>query len=572
MPPGNTYPAVLVQIAPGVAASAVPTESQWVDVTGYCEGFDIRYGRDDEFAQPSAGQADLRFANDNGLFDADNASGPWYPNLVPLMWLRIKAGTTTPDTSLFVGQVSIEGWRLRASQFPDSTVSVTVLDAFEQLANTQLPSSVYELEVTADNPRAWYRLGESSGTVATDSSGNGHHGTYEGGATFNSRVGLIAEDADNAIEFDGVDDWARLPAGGFPEGVTVEMWVKANTTGGTTNKYLFYRPLEERVFNGYHWALYQDFATFGGALVAQMGTVDATVRSTVTLNDGAPHHVVVTMPGVGAPQIYVDSVNRSTAASSGSLASATNTEPIHLGCRNPADLSTYFNGTIDEFTVYQSPPAEPDIVLSSARIAAHYAAGTNPWKSDRTDVRINKLLDAINFPASLLAQVTDAAALTVEERRANAFHEAGHVVIGELWDVPCFGATIGAPGAAGRALVPPTGDVTVDVMVRFGGWYAERKAHGAEDGQLQSFGMHDVTGDGCFSAQGSDFAAILDLIGDDEATLIGLGQRTAGAFEDERVWAMVEALAEPLAERGWLSGAEVRAILDRVQSYELKEV
>jgi len=50
----------------------------------------------------------------------------------------------------------------------------------------------------------WYKLNETSGTVAVDSSGNGRHGTVNGGATWLGG---------NGIQFDGIDDCIIMPNG-----------------------------------------------------------------------------------------------------------------------------------------------------------------------------------------------------------------------------------------------------------------------------------------------------------------------------------------------------------------------
>jgi hypothetical protein len=47
--------------------------------------------------------------------------------------------------------------------------------------------------VLADSPLAYWRLGESGGSVAADSGGNGHSGTYVGNPT----VGVAARGARN---------------------------------------------------------------------------------------------------------------------------------------------------------------------------------------------------------------------------------------------------------------------------------------------------------------------------------------------------------------------------------------
>jgi len=72
--------------------------------------------------------------------------------------------------------------------------------------------SAYSDAVLADMPVRYYRLGDSSGTTAVDSSGNSQDGTYTGGVTLGAS-GAIQGDADTAATFDGTDDYVSLPVG-----------------------------------------------------------------------------------------------------------------------------------------------------------------------------------------------------------------------------------------------------------------------------------------------------------------------------------------------------------------------
>jgi hypothetical protein len=62
--------------------------------------------------------------------------------------------------------------------------------------------SDYPTEVLADTPLVYFRHGEASGTTTTDSSGNGHTGTYTGAPTLGA-AGLLTGSADTAVVFTG---------------------------------------------------------------------------------------------------------------------------------------------------------------------------------------------------------------------------------------------------------------------------------------------------------------------------------------------------------------------------------
>jgi hypothetical protein len=60
-------------------------------------------------------------------------------------------------------------------------------------------------EIAADSPDTWWRLGESSGTTAVDSSGNGNDGTYTNSPTLGV-TGLVDGDSDTAITLSNTDN------------------------------------------------------------------------------------------------------------------------------------------------------------------------------------------------------------------------------------------------------------------------------------------------------------------------------------------------------------------------------
>lgn len=91
----------------------------------------------------------------------------------------------------------------------------------------------YASIILADNPQAYYRLDESSGTVANDLTANAYNGTYSGSGVTLGQVGALLKSNDAAVLFDGVAGNVALPAGLSPAGysaITVEAWVKLSTT------------------------------------------------------------------------------------------------------------------------------------------------------------------------------------------------------------------------------------------------------------------------------------------------------------------------------------------------------
>ncbi|HVV37579.1 MAG TPA: LamG domain-containing protein [Acidimicrobiales bacterium] len=389
--PGNgSYPAHLIQFAPGIASSAVPSSGDWVDITLKTFAWSTKWGTEDEFTQPGAGTGDLLLDNSAGLFDPDNTSGTYFGKLLPGTWFRILGGTTTANTDVFYGQVSQDGFQVEASQFPDSVVNVHLVDVTEFFSNTDLVSSAYATEVAADTPALWWRLGESSGSTAADASGNGNAGTYAGTAPANSGAGLIVNDDNAAVHFDGVDD---AVTGSITLGAnfTLELWVNANSDASITRFLLqigtVYDGIQLRmVAPGDQHLQYRYEDTASG--------VFCEYQSTAAVFDGATHHIVITQAGA-TTSLYVDGVEGKTLTSGapGSVTWPAKPVKVAAGELTGTSPTRYLTGVVDELALYTS-------ALSSARVSAHRSAGTTPWAGDLTSTRLGRILDLIGYSST----------------------------------------------------------------------------------------------------------------------------------------------------------------------------
>lgn len=89
--------------------------------------------------------------------------------------------------------------------------------------------SVYSALILAASPQAYYRLGEASGNIAHDSSGNGYNATVSG-ATL-SQTGAIAGDSDTSMLFTA-SGGLTLPYNLNPtswSALTLEFWISVGT-------------------------------------------------------------------------------------------------------------------------------------------------------------------------------------------------------------------------------------------------------------------------------------------------------------------------------------------------------
>jgi hypothetical protein len=409
----TTYPAFTVAFAPGVDPSAIPTAPDWVDITSLVTAeWSVKWGRwGDDYAPTGAGTASLTIANDLGTFDPDNSSGAYYGDLVAGTWFRIKGGTTTADKDVFYGHVSDDGFQLEASQFPGGVdVRVDLVDDLEQLANTDLPGSVWQIEATTDTPAAWYGMDESSGTSAFDLSGNGNTGTYEGGATFNSRATIIEGDTGAAIEW-APDQRVVIPQVVTDFGFTVEAWVDTADTWVNNGTIYHQAVLADPAAGSAHSYAFLGFTAVANEAVPRItilinGVADAEgyYRDGSALTPGV-HHIVGVFPAAGSAmpgglKLYVDGVEVTTggyAVGTPLPAFPTGMQNVAIG-NNAGDQSLAggggdFQGTLDDVVIYDSE-------LSAVRIAAHYTAGSAPWGSELSGARATHLADAVAYDAT----------------------------------------------------------------------------------------------------------------------------------------------------------------------------
>ena len=212
-------------------------------------------------------------------------------------------------------------------------------------------TSVAELAVTNQSSlQAWWKLDESGGVDASDSSSN-KVGSVENSTTGHWNAGKFG----NAITFDGTNDHIRVYGytGSQPDannneaGVvagnrrTVALWFKTSTANKTLLQY-------GASGSG---TLFKVSLNASSAVVLDLGGVSITSSST-GLADGNWHHVVVTIAPNGTSgdaKLYIDgSVNNG----SGSTAINTSTSSDIIIGRDGVSGSNYFNGQIDDVRFY----------------------------------------------------------------------------------------------------------------------------------------------------------------------------------------------------------------------------
>ena len=215
-----------------------------------------------------------------------------------------------------------------------------------------------------------YRLLESAGTTATDTSGNNRPGTYtRRGVTYN-QPGPCPRDTARAVTLNGTTGYISGPATTQPAPTTftVELWFQTTTTQG--GKLIGYGDAFTGNSTSYDRHVYMSntgqvyFGVYPNA-------VKTIITTTTTYNDGTWHHVAATLSPTAGMALYLD----------GQLAATdptTTTAQAYSGFWRIGDdnltgwtnqpTSTFFAGSLAYTAAYTT-------VLTPTQIRDHYNAG-----------------------------------------------------------------------------------------------------------------------------------------------------------------------------------------------------
>ena len=275
-----------------------------------------------------------------------------------------------------------------------------LVDMIAVLNGAPVPRSAYEAQVLSDQPAAYWKLDESSGTQMADSSGNGRHGFYD-----NSILGREALIADNghSVEFPHVgDNRGRWSGQGLPESApcSLEAWIKTPRDAAATKSII----------------VSQRDNSFGSALMLQIeraadGSPNGELvinffglgtfykaRGNARIDDDERHHVVCTIAGASPSDValYVDGQLQTKTTISGTNPGAWLGQLIWtIGNTTDNGFGDWgIDGLVDEAAIYS-------YVLTSAQVADHWNAGFDGFDGELTGTRVNRVLDLVGHPSAL---------------------------------------------------------------------------------------------------------------------------------------------------------------------------
>ena len=246
----------------------------------------------------------------------------------------------------------------------------------DDLTDTQGAIAQYEFVVqkcgtltttVAPTPVAWWKLDETSGTVATDSSGNGYHGTYIGGAV---HATAITANSTGSMQ---------LTNSGMGVTVPYNAALNVGTLDTDWSICASFKP-ESTAVNGSFHTLIANFASenFGTTNFRLNLANQATIEPSFSFNNTLGTNIGVSSPtattvntshrlwGVRSGTnmyIYMDGALVATSVGAGTNTSIDAFQGIHIGCGTLYPDSYSFTGRISDVAVYTR-------AVSAAQIAA----------------------------------------------------------------------------------------------------------------------------------------------------------------------------------------------------------
>lgn len=220
----------------------------------------------------------------------------------------------------------------------------------------------YADEVTADSPSHWYRLQETSGSVAADSAG------AVDGTVFGANLNVVGP-VDGAADFDGTDDYidAHGAESSLVDDFALEFWANTGTTvsnrvaihaGSTSTTTHLWEVRFGSIFSAVDTKAVSARVRVGSAAAELIGNIDSAY------GDGGWHHFVLTRTS-GACKFYFDKTEVASVTAFGNPTIARfSIGRFHGG----TTIGAYFDGSLSEIATYGTG-------LTAARVAAHYDAG-----------------------------------------------------------------------------------------------------------------------------------------------------------------------------------------------------
>ncbi|HZD73328.1 MAG TPA: LamG-like jellyroll fold domain-containing protein, partial [Actinomycetota bacterium] len=295
----------------------------------------------------------------------DGAATPVYTSPPTRSTFWILPTLTFTDTGLTGG--STHSYRVDAKEANGTNVSPRSPAVTVAVAGAD---ASYSATVRGDSPYLYWRVGESSGTTAMDSSGNGRTGLYQGAIAL-GQPGAIIGDSNTAVRFGGapgndgyLTTQSTTPVVN-PQTFSLELWFRTTTTNG--GKLIGFGNARTGLSSQFDRHVYM---TNDGRLVFGVwvgGPI--TLQTTASYNDSRYHQVVATLSSAGM-RLYVD--GKLIGSGANSVAQAYNgfwrVSGDNLGNWPSRPTNNFWKGLIDEVSIYPT-------ALSAEQVSEHFTRG-----------------------------------------------------------------------------------------------------------------------------------------------------------------------------------------------------
>lgn len=268
-------------------------------------------------------------------------------NRVVLNW-SVTGGATGYDLKRSTspgGPYTTVGTGLTGTTYTDTSISHDTAYYYVVVATNAHGSSPDSAEVVASpgTLAVHFKFDETSGSIAADSSGRGHHAALVNGPVFT--MGFL----DNSLNLPSTSaQYATLPSG-IASGLTdftIATWIKVNAFATWQRIFDF-----GTATNNYMYLSAQGSAGAGRLRfsIVTPSVAEQTLDSTIALTAGDWTHVAVTRSG-NTVSLYVNGTLAGTRSVSISPADLGFTNRNYLGKSQFAD--PYLNAALDEFRIY----------------------------------------------------------------------------------------------------------------------------------------------------------------------------------------------------------------------------
>lgn len=365
-----------------------------------CRAMSLNYdiGRTSELDKFPPSRLNTVLRNHDRVLDPEHETGPYFGDLNPRVPVRLQLDVGSGMVDQFYGFVET-GWRQTYQKPVSVRCELDLVDLLGILEAEAFAGTAYDTEVLADEPVAYWRLDEDSGTQMADSSGNGNHGFRDNGES----VDPLVYGGGKAFSAPHVgDNRGRFVGESLPDGppCSIEAWFKvprdltqlhviANVQRDASFGTSLTVSVETSASGSPNGEVVVDFRGIGGGYKFRGGT---------RVDDDRVHQVVLTVNGAAASDVvlYVDGEAETKTTISGTTAGDWPGlywwTVANIWDSSSGDYG--LGGVIDEVAIY-------DRVLDPEQIATHYEAGTTAFTGDTTGARINRVLDLLGLPEAL---------------------------------------------------------------------------------------------------------------------------------------------------------------------------